>query len=230
VSPEVLDPLLAQIPALPADPVQRGALIGGAFLVLALVVRLLIKPVLHRLTSRTDSDLDDRIADHLIRPAFWATIAAGLWFATEPMNLGAGPRYWISGVLLSVIVLHWSVAILRVGSTLLEGLSRRPGGTRWVQPATQPLFEIVLKFLIAGGAVYFVCVAWDIPVTSWLASAGIIGIAVGFAAKDTLANLFSGVFILVDAPYKIGDYIILGNGLRGRVLDIGVRSTPDSDP
>ena len=39
--------------------------------------------------------------------------------------------------------------------------------------------------------------------TAWLASAGIMGIAVAFAAKDTLANLFSGVFILADRPYEI---------------------------
>ncbi len=59
----------------------------------------------------------------------------------------------------------------------------------------------------------------------WLASAGVIGIAVGFAAKDTLANLFSGMFILADAPYKIGDYIVLDNGDRGLVRHIGLRST-----
>jgi small-conductance mechanosensitive channel len=61
--------------------------------------------------------------------------------------------------------------------------------------------------------------------TAWLASAGIIGIAVGFAAKDTLANLFSGVFILADAPYKIGDYVVLDSGERGAVTNIGIRST-----
>ena len=61
--------------------------------------------------------------------------------------------------------------------------------------------------------------------TAWLASAGIVGIAVGFAAKDTLANLFSGVFILADAPYKIGDYVVLDSGERGEVTHIGIRST-----
>ena len=61
--------------------------------------------------------------------------------------------------------------------------------------------------------------------TAWLASAGIVGIAVGFAAKDTLANLFSGVFIMADAPYKIGDYIVLDSGERGEVTHIGMRST-----
>jgi small-conductance mechanosensitive channel len=61
--------------------------------------------------------------------------------------------------------------------------------------------------------------------TAWLASAGIVGIAIGFAAKDTLANLFSGVFILADAPYKIGDYVVLDSGERGKVTHIGIRST-----
>ena len=61
--------------------------------------------------------------------------------------------------------------------------------------------------------------------TAWLASAGIVGIAVGFAAKDTLANLFSGVFILADTPYKIGDYVVLDGNQRGKVTHIGLRST-----
>ena len=52
-----------------------------------------------------------------------------------------------------------------------------------------------------------------------------LGIAVGFAAKDTLANLFSGVFIVADAPYKLGDYIILDSGERGMVTHVGLRST-----
>jgi small-conductance mechanosensitive channel len=53
----------------------------------------------------------------------------------------------------------------------------------------------------------------------------IIGIAVGFAARDTLANLISGVSIVADAPYKIGDYIVLDSGERGIVTSLGIRST-----
>jgi len=58
-----------------------------------------------------------------------------------------------------------------------------------------------------------------------LASAGVIGIVVGLAAKDTLANFFSGIFIMADAPYKEHDYIILDSGERGYVTSIGLRST-----
>jgi small-conductance mechanosensitive channel len=75
---------------------------------------------------------------------------------------------------------------------------------------------------IAG---YLLQMIWGIDPTAWLASAGVIGIAVGFAAKDTLANLFSGIFIVADAPYTIGDYIVLDTGERGEVTHVGMRST-----
>ncbi len=88
-----------------------------------------------------------------------------------------------------------------------------------------PLFDILHRLVIIGGAAYAILLAWNVDVTAWLASAGVVGIAVGFAAKDTLANLFAGIFILADAPYKIGDFIILDSGERGRVTDIGIRST-----
>jgi small-conductance mechanosensitive channel len=53
----------------------------------------------------------------------------------------------------------------------------------------------------------------------------VVGIAVGFAARDTLANLFAGFFIIADAPYKMGDYVVLDSGERGEVTRVGVRST-----
>jgi len=72
---------------------------------------------------------------------------------------------------------------------------------------------------------YALLLVWGINPMGWLASAGIVGIAVGFAAKDTLANLFSGLFILADSPYQIGDFINLDSGERGKVTGIGMRST-----
>ena len=94
-----------------------------------------------------------------------------------------------------------------------------------IEPRTLPLFEMILKVVVVGGFLYFVCIAWNVPLTSWLASAGVIGIAVGFAAKDTLSNLFSGIFIVADTPYKVGDFVVLDNTIRGQVLEIGMRST-----
>ena len=74
-------------------------------------------------------------------------------------------------------------------------------------------------------ALYLFLVIWGIDAPGWLASAGIAGVAIGFAAKDTLSNLFAGVFIIADGPYRIGDYIVLDDGVRGEVVQIGLRST-----
>jgi small-conductance mechanosensitive channel len=72
---------------------------------------------------------------------------------------------------------------------------------------------------------WFFLALWGIDGTAWLASAGVVGIALGFAARDTLANLISGVSIVADSPYKMGDYIVLDSGERGIVSGLGMRST-----
>jgi len=116
---------------------------------------------------------------------------------------------------------------IRVSKLLLSAASQRAKPNAIVRPQTLPLFINLVAIAIFVLGVYFVFQSWHVDMTAWLASAGIAGIAIGFAAKDTLANLFSGVFIMADSPYKIGDYVVLddGVGLRGKVTHIGIRST-----
>ena len=54
---------------------------------------------------------------------------------------------------------------------------------------------------------------------------GIGGIAIALAGQQALSNLIGTVIILLDRPFKIGDYIVLGNGIQGSVSEIGLRST-----
>lgn len=64
-----------------------------------------------------------------------------------------------------------------------------------------------------------------ISLTAVFASAGIVGLALALAARETIANFFGGITILVDRPFRTGDYIILDSGERGEVLEVGLRST-----
>ena len=217
--------LLAQIPFLPDDPLQRAAVVVLAFVLVALVVRLLFRHLVHAVVRNTETEVDDRVAAILRGPVFWSIIVIGLWLASVPLEAHPTVERIAKGVLLSFVIIGWSLALLRVSGVVLDALSRNADRLTWIQPKTVPLLDMVAKFLVAGAGIYLICVAWSIPLTSWLASAGIIGIAVGFAARDTLANLFSGVFILADAPYKVGDFVILDNELRGEVQEIGLRST-----
>ena len=64
----------------------------------------------------------------------------------------------------------------------------------------------------------------------FIAGAGVLGIAIGFAAKDTLSNLIAGVLLIIDRPFEIGDRIEVwtapsGSATWGDVIDIGIRAT-----
>ena len=83
----------------------------------------------------------------------------------------------------------------------------------------------VLSFIVVFIFFYNAADKFGIPVNAVFASAGIAGFAVAMAAKDSLSNLFGGVTIFLDRPFRTGDYIVLENSERGEVVQIGLRST-----
>ena len=194
-------------------------------IVAARLVNWLLARVILRWARRTKTELDERIVELLRRPVQTSIVLTGLGLVAPLVDFPDHLRWVTVAVLWTVAILIWTSFTLRFVPLVLEGLSHWEERYRIVQPTTLALFQNLSTVLLAGLGIYFLFVVWNVDVTAWLASAGIIGIAVGFAAKDTLANLFSGVFILVDAPYKVGDFINLDTGERGRVTQVGLRST-----
>ena len=213
------------VSTLSSDPrLRQLAILAGAVL-LALMVRLFFSRVVRLFTSKTESDVDDLIARELRNPAVFSVILAGVLLAYHEFDAPSFVDSFVRGTIVTLIGAMWMVALFRVGRLVLGVVSRRVDRLSFVEPRTLPLLDMILKLTTVGGFLYIVCIAWNIPLTSWLASAGVIGIAVGFAAKDTLSNLFAGVFIVADSPYKVGDFVVLDNTTRGQVLEIGIRST-----
>jgi len=180
---------------------------------------------LKKVTSRTKMSLDDELIDLFHKPVYQSVVLIGLALATLRLELPRAVEAPTLGVVSTLAVLIWTLLAFRLAHILLELVSSKSEGSQILQARTLPLFENVTRIVIGAGAVYFIFLSWGVDVTAWLAGAGIVGIALGFAAKDTLANLFSGLFILADAPYKIGDYVVLDTGERGRITQIGLRST-----
>lgn len=77
---------------------------------------------------------------------------------------------------------------------------------------------VFVLFYRAGGH-------FGLPVAAVFASAGVAGVAVALAARETLANFFGGVSIFLDRPFRAGDYIVIESGERGEVRAVGMRST-----
>jgi len=208
--------------------VTRIAVILGLTVLAAAVARLVVFRILISLAQKTRTGMDDRILMVLRNPVVYSLFLAGFALALNSLDEGTlNPTLFfvVEGLIKTIAVIIWASAALNVGSVFLEAMSRNHEKLAWIQPKTLPVLRITWKVLVIGALCYFILVAWHITVTSWVASAGVLGIAVGFAAKDTLANLFAGVFILADAPYRIGDFVVLDTGMRGQITDIGVRSS-----
>lgn len=221
----VSDSLRPLIETLSADPWVQGGLLILIILSLASLFTVLLFRLLRRFTSRTPIQFDDQLLQLLQPPVTYTLVAIGITAGIDLMPL---PVFWeslLSRIVRTVSVVIWIIFLGRCATMLLNRMADYSGKISFIQRRTVTLFDNIAKVLIFGVGIYMVFVIWHIDMTAWLASAGIVGIAVGFAAKDTLSNLFAGVFIVADAPYKVGDYIVLDNGSRGMVTNIGLRST-----
>lgn len=191
----------------------------------AWALQLFVRRVIRKLAQHTPTNIDDQIITLIHRPIFWTVMLFGFYIAAQVAGLSEQIINVLHSTVLSILIFLWMMFALRVSRIIVHAISRHGTETSVIRPQTMPLFTNLAAVIVIALAVYFIFHSWHIDMTAWLASAGIAGIAIGFAAKDTLANLFSGVFILADSPYKLGDYVVLDNNERGKITHIGIRST-----
>ena len=189
------------------------------------VLKSLIHRLLNVIRKHEKSELDYEIVHYLTSPVLQTMVTLSMVLALATLDFPGAIEHILIKVCFTALLLFWGRAWFRATKVILQALEAQRHRFRLFQPRTVPLYEMGIKLLLLSLFVYFFFIIWGIDATAWLASAGIIGIAVGFAARDTLANLISGVSIVADAPYKIGDYIVLDTGERGLVVSLGIRST-----
>src|SRR5210317_1731381 len=185
----------------------------------------LIRSSLSHAVTRTQTTLDDKLIDYLTAPVVQTMVILALVAAEKAFVFGESVDWFLTRLLFTLLLFLWGRAWFKAIALLISTFAGKSKGTGLMQPRTRPLFEMSVKVLLIGVLIWLFMALWNIDGTAWLASAGVIGIAVGFAARDTLANLISGVSIIADAPYKLGDYIVLDTGERGMVTHLGIRST-----
>lgn len=206
-------------------PLLESGLLLLVFFALAFFIRRYVIALIVRLASKTKGELDDNIIAELQGPIFSTVVLIGLMIAIAVSSAETSWVRYAVPIILSIIILIWIRTALALVTIIITAISRDENRFKKIDVRTEPLLIIAGKLLVLLVGSYILLIVWGINPVGLLASAGIVGIAVGFAAKDTLANLFSGVFILADRPYKLGDYVNLDSGERGKVTHIGIRST-----
>jgi len=93
-----------------------------------------------------------------------------------------------------------------------------------VDSSIRDLLGGLLKWVIMGFGVVIACNQLGIPIVAMLTGVSIIGLAVGFAAQETLANFIAGIVIFLDKPFKVGDWIAIDDEF-GQVRRVTFRST-----
>ncbi len=204
-----------------------------SFLILALfwvasrVVRWLLINWGPRFTSVTATDLDDRILQRITPPVSLLVVFSGLYFAVRYLPLPDKLQVAVSGAVFIVNVVILTNIACRAADEILEWYAGRiaqrhgDGFDRQLKPL---LGKLVIIFLI-GTALIIILKHFNYDILSLVTALGVGSLAVGLAAKDTLANMISGFTLMIDQPFRIGDRIQLKDGHWGDVSDIGLRTT-----
>jgi len=203
---------------------QAGLFVIGS-LVAAKVADWIITSVLSRLASRTDSTIDDRIIQILHRPIYYSILFMGLGISIQLFQLPEIITFVSKGLFKTIVVIIWSFALFHSFIHFITWYGRQSKDDSIIQVHTMPIIDNVGKVIIFILGVFFILLSWDVDITGLTVSATVLVGIFGFAAQDTIANLFAGFFIMADTPYKPGDYINLDGGERGYVKTIGLRST-----
>ncbi|MEM7432439.1 MAG: mechanosensitive ion channel family protein [Pseudomonadota bacterium] len=206
------------------NPYVQAGIIAIVFVIIGKLADLILSAIAGRLVRKSKTDIDDRVIALLHRPIFLTFVLIGLAMATRRMDLGETPEYVTLGILGTIAIFVWYSMLRQLVDVIVTTLKKKPS-RKIVESGMLQLIQLVVKILLLALLVYFVIVAWEGDPTAWVASAGIVGLALSFAARDSLSNLFAGVSIVADAPYKTGDFITLDSGERGVVTFIGLRST-----
>ena len=186
-----------------------------------LISRLIIKK-LEIISKRTTNKLDDTFVKSMLGPARFLPIVLGVFFASYYMSFSDEMRDFVDNVnrTLITILIFWIIhQIIEPISYILSGLDKI---------LTRELIGWILKSLkilifILGAAA--VLELWGIKIGPIIAGLGLFGVAVALGAQDLFKNLISGILVLVEKRFRMGDWIRVDGIIEGVVERIGFRST-----
>jgi len=173
-----------------------------------------IPPDSSNLIANFSRDLGD--AGSLLAEGEWEVFLTHLLQGSAELVLRLVP-----GMLKAFFVFSLLYAVYRV---LYGVLSRLLEGSNVLEVGLQHLVLRIVRFTLLTLIVVMVLAQFGINVTGLIAGLSIAGIAVGFAARDTIENFISGLTIYIDRPFRVGDWVHV-SGTYGQVEDISFRST-----
>ena len=151
---------------------------------------------------------------------FWKSIQLRLREIFDPAILGAQLAEWLANFAVGLVVFAFFYFVWQLLNWVLQRVLKR----RSIDRTVATFIRISLKLVVLVIGIITALDAAGIQVSALLASLGIAGLTIGFAAQDAFSNIVSGLLIFLDRPFVIGDLVEI-EGRYGRVADITLRST-----
>lgn len=218
---------LAGLIGIPELWIRAVILVGLGFLLAGLASWILRRFVMP-LTRRTNTAWDDFFVTSIRKPIMYTLIFFGILLGTRLVVDDPAYDLTFERTITTALLIIWAFGLGQFVVLFLGRMMAKVQGAE-AAPTETPVLARITKITIGVVIGLTLLTVWDLNVTPLLASAGLVGIALAFAAQDTLANFFAGIAIYMDRPFRSGDYVVLDPGsaseLRGEVRDIGLRST-----
>jgi len=203
------------------------AIILGAFIATK-IAYWIIANVVKKLTKKTKTNLDDVLIETLEKPIIYSILILGYWIAIHYVDLSDNPGIlsFLEGVAGIAIIITLTSIVSRVFDALvteivLPYVEKTEGGA---DNYMLPIIRKVTKSIIW---VFGIIIGLDnigFDITAMIAGLGIGGLALALAAQDSVKNIFAGIMIFLDKPFKMQDRIQI-EGFDGIVEEVGLRST-----
>ena len=227
--------LRSQVPAEIREPeflaIELWQWLGLLVIVLAAVtVDYLVQALLRGLTIRRlrakGHTVEGKTIARAVRPFglfAGALFALGLLPALGLPALGAQILFT---AVRFVLMVAGVLAAFRVVDVFTEVLAEKASGTQTkIDDLLVPLVRKSLKIFVAAIGVVYIAESLSIEILPLLTGLGIGGLAVAFAAKDTIENFFGSIAVIFDRPFEVGDWVVIDGTVEGTVEELGFRST-----
>ena len=192
------------------------------------VARWIVEKHMVRLSAKTTTEVDDRIWEAIGRPISLFIISIGFYLSAGPLLSHLSPllksMYGRLCLASAATAVSWGLyRLVSVTDYILTKLAEKTDNNLddlivAIIRKSMKVTIIILSVLFIGQNIL------DMNITALLAGAGVLGLAIAFAAQDTIANFFGSIMIILDQPFKVGDCIKI-SGFTGSVENVGFRST-----
>jgi len=211
--------------------IALGIILGGV--IVAKILYWFTSTFIKKITAKTKTQLDDLLIDKVEKPVIFIVIIAAYYWAISYLNFPTGPGGEINGMeklLFKLATFAMVIDITWMISRILDAVVEE-----YVVPLTEKsesdfddqVLPIMRKGIRAVIWIMGIIIGMDnlgIDITAMIAGLGIGGLALALAAQDMVKNIFGGIMIFLDKPFKIGERIQI-NGFDGTVEEVGLRST-----